>query len=188
LKQLGFKLERELHLLIRKQYARRHIVGYKSPYDDPFSYRSLGELGTAAFVEAFKLVCVDSAGIDVVEYLQRPETEFRGLVEYAGSAFDPDDWLLAFTGGELAGMVLPQRFHDTPAEGTLFLIALVPAQRQRGYGKILHAKGLEALATRGVERYVGSTHVDNTPMIRVFEQNGCQLGAIREQETTTPPS
>jgi RimJ/RimL family protein N-acetyltransferase len=171
---------------IRKQYARRDILGFASPYADPFHYRTLAHLGKDEFVAAFKRVCVGSQGLDVLFYLEKPEAEFDWLIGYAGSAFDANNWLLAFQAERLAGMVLPQCFHDRPEEGTLFHIALVPEFRRLGYGKVLHAKGLEELARLGAVRYVGSTHVDNSAMIRVFQQNGCMLTAVHEREVPGP--
>ena len=171
---------------ILKQYARREIVGFVSPHADPFGYRALADLGRAVFVEAFKRVCAESQGIDVLGYLRDPEAELDWLIEFAGSSFDANQWLLAFYGEELAGMVLPQCFPGQPDAGTLLHIALVPEFRRRGYGKVLHAKGLELLARLGARRYVGSTHVDNSAMIRVFEENGCRLTGVQEREVPGP--
>jgi RimJ/RimL family protein N-acetyltransferase len=171
---------------ILKQYAQRDIVGFASPYADPFAYRTLADLGNPVFVSAFARVCAESQGADVLGYLQNPEAEFNGLIELAGCSFDANHWLLAFHAEELAGMVLPQRFPELPQAGTLLHIALVPEFRRRGYGKVLHAKGLERLAGLGVVRYVGSTHVDNTAMIRVFQENGCRLTAVEERRVQGP--
>ncbi len=53
-------------------------------------------------------------------------------------------------------------------------IGIVPGYRQRGLGKVLHAKGLEILSKQGATEYVGSTDLENPAMIRIFESNGCE--------------
>ena len=81
--------------------------------------------------------------------------------------------------GEAVGVVLPQEFSDSEAEGTLFYVAVLPAFRGRGYGRALHATGLAMLAERGVTRYIGSTDTRNKPMLKVFEANGCPQTATQ---------
>ncbi len=94
----------------------------------------------------------------------------------------PDKWLVAFISGNPIGYVFPQQFWDKPEEGSIFDIAVLPNFQGKGYGKILHAKGLEMLAEMGVENYVGSTEVENLPMIAIFLANGCVLTKIHTIE------
>ncbi len=167
-------------MIIEKQYARRELTGYRSPYHDPFTYRTLEQEGRDAFIKALALVSAGTLSRDVNP--NDPERELAELIEFAGSTFNPKMWKLAFLEGGLVGLVLPQIYHDLPEEGSLFHIGVAPDHRGKGYGKILHAKGLEDLALAGAKRYVGSTDIQNVFMIQVFEANACNKTAIRPQE------
>jgi GNAT superfamily N-acetyltransferase len=96
------------------------------------------------------------------------------LIEYAGKRFDPTWWRIAYVESEPAGVVLPQAFEKRDNEGTLFYVAVRPAFRGRGYGRVLHAAGLEFLSRKGIVKYVGSTDARNFPMLAVFQTNGCR--------------
>lgn len=164
LEQAGFREHR------RKIFVRKELDGYTSPYNDPFTYRTLHEIGRNAFIAAMTTA---SEGDMFEEEERNPEREFDELIEYAGSAFDPHHWRMALLDGVPAGVVLPQPYHDAPHKGTLFYIGVLPAFRGRGFGKILHAAGLEYLARLPVATYVGSTDTRNTAMAAVFQRNGC---------------
>jgi GNAT superfamily N-acetyltransferase len=103
-----------------------------------------------------------------------PRAEFRELTSFAGAAFDPTWWRVAYLDRDPIGVVLPQTFSNRKNEGTLFYVAVLPEFRGRGFGRILHASGLAFLAERGVTRYIGSTDARNLPMISVFRANGCE--------------
>lgn len=167
-------------MTIEKQYARRSLIGYRSPYTDPFSYKSILELQHEKVIEVLAAVEGESLGRDFGD--ENPLAHFSELVEFAGTAYDPTNWMIAFDDGVPVGVVFAQRYWDKMEEGSLFVVGLVPKYRGKGFGLILHAKGLELLATSGVTSYVGSTDVQNIPMIRVFEKNGCQLTAVRKIE------
>ena len=105
--------------------------------------------------------------------------KFDSLVEFAGTAYQPKHWLIAYREGTPIGYVFPQRYFDIPEEGSIFDLAVVPEFRSNGYGKILHSKGLEMLASMGVTNYVGSTEIQNERMIAIFLANGCTLTKVR---------
>lgn len=164
LEQAGFREHR------RKIFVRKELDGYTSPYDDPFTYRTLRDTGRDEFIA---VMTTASEGDMFEEEERNPEREFDELIEYAGPAFNPDHWRMALLDGVPAGVLLPQPYHDAPHKGTLFYIGVLPAFRGRGFGKILHAAGLEYLARLPVSAYVGSTDTRNTPMAAVFQRNGC---------------
>jgi RimJ/RimL family protein N-acetyltransferase len=155
----------------RKIYVERSLEGYSSPYHDPFLYQSLSEVGEDEFIRLLADAATDDPFEDAAT---TPEERFHRLVNYAGSAFDPEGWMVAYSGNEAIGVILPQRYHDQPQQGTLFYIGVMPRYRKRGYGPILHATGLAMLAYQGVREYVGTTDVRNNPMISVFKRNGCR--------------
>jgi len=161
----------------RKVFVERSVAGYRSPYVDPFMYRSLEAVGRDAFV---RILAEAAEGDPFEEGPDRdPEREFRELVDYAGSRFDPAAWMVASLAGETAGVVLPQVFEGRDDEGTLFYVGVLPAFRRRGYGRVLHSAGLESLARRGVTKYVGSTDERNAPMLAVFAANGCARTGVQ---------
>lgn len=171
LRRGGFVVAKE------KFFFERQIDGYRSPYDDPFDYRSLAELGEDRFVE---LVALAAEGDPFEEMTSSdPRKSFRELVEYAGEAFDAAWWRAAFLAATPVGVVLPQVYPDSPTEGTLFYVGVLPPHRGLGYGRTLHAWGLTFLADHGVTRYVGSTDSRNLPMIAVFRANACEQTGVQ---------
>lgn len=155
----------------RKIVVERSIAGYTSPYDDPFTYSSLEVVGRESFV---RIMAKASEGDPFEDSTDRDvDREFQEMVDYAGSRFDPTWWTIANLGGETVGVVLPQAYAGQDDEGTLFYVGVMPSFRGRGYGKILHAAGLEFLSRHGVTKYIGSTDERNVPMIAVFKANGC---------------
>lgn len=168
-------------MIIEKQYARRSIAGFRSPYEDPFQYTSITHIDSyAEIVAVVQQLQDESLGRDMHD--EDAKTKFEGMIEFAGSAYSPESWMIVRDGDRTVGAVFAQRYWDKLEEGSLFVVGLTPEYRGKGYGKILHAKGLELLAAQGVEEYVGSTDIHNIPMIRVFEANGCRLTAVRKIE------
>jgi ribosomal protein S18 acetylase RimI-like enzyme len=167
-------------MIIEKQYSRRSIIGYRSPYADPFTYKSILELRDEEVIEILARVESESLSRDFGN--QNPLVNFSELVEFAGKAYDPTNWLIAYDESAPVGVVFAQRYWDKMEEGSLFVVGLIPEYRGEGFGQVLHAKGLELLGHAGVRSYVGSTDVQNVPMIRVFEKNGCQHTAVRKIE------
>lgn len=165
LRRSGFEVRR------RKVFVERSIAGYESPYEDAFTYRSLDVVGRERFV---RIMAEASEGDPFEDSAERDvDREFQELVEYAGKRFDATWWMTAKLGRDTVGVVLPQVFPKRDDEGTLFYVGVRPGFRGRGYGKVLHAAGLEFLSRHGVAKYVGSTDERNAPMLSVFRANGC---------------
>ncbi|HWF44730.1 MAG TPA: GNAT family N-acetyltransferase [Candidatus Kapabacteria bacterium] len=170
-------------MIIKKQYARRNIAGYESPYHDPFEYRPIADISQPEFFQILsEVVEVKPFMESKPERLARAEKEFFEWVEYAGLVYEPKHWYLAYLQGEPAGVIFPQRYWDKMEEGSIFHIGILPRFQGNGYGKILHAKSLETLAKMGVTSYVGSTGVSNERMIAVFLANDCTLTKIHTLE------
>jgi GNAT superfamily N-acetyltransferase len=171
LERAGFEIEK------KKAFVARDLTdGLPEPAVE-FTFRTLFDVGKVEFLRVMTGAAEGDPFEDVTG--RDPEADFNELVEAAGSKFDPAGWMLAHVGGEAVGVVLPQEFSDSKAEGTLFYVAVLPPFRGRGYGRALHATGLAMLAERGVTGYVGSTDTRNEPMLRVFEANGCPQTATQ---------
>ena len=85
-----------------------------------------------------------------------------------------------FEGGTAIGVAIPHIEPGRPGEGRLFYFGILPGARGRGLGSFLHKQALSMLKELGAEYYVGSTHMANAAMRRVFERNGCEVRAYTE--------
>ncbi|MDP4199854.1 MAG: GNAT family N-acetyltransferase [Bacteroidota bacterium] len=147
-----------------KCYARRRLDDYRSPYSDPFEYRSILD---------FKPIEIDRI-LSAVGGSRGPTL----LELHAGEAYDPRHWFISMLDDEPAGVVFPQIYEDVGDLGSIFHVGILPKFQGLGYGKIIHAHGLESLRALGAKKYVGSTPPDNIPMQRVFRANGCEIYAV----------
>ncbi|NMH72156.1 GNAT family N-acetyltransferase [Bacillus sp. RO2] len=77
--------------------------------------------------------------------------------------------------GAFAGISIPHIEMGTEDEGRLFYFGVVPALRGQGIGQHIHQISMELLKKYHATYYVGSTDVNNTNMIKIFEKNGCEL-------------
>ena|SRR5947209_1958047 len=163
---------------IKKQYARRLIEAYRSPYNDPFTYQLVTEFGIERLVPLLAPFIDNKTNSDAMA---------QSWIEWNGLIIDREShlqhWFVALFSGELIGILLPSRFNEPHQDGgSLTMIAVLPEYQGMGYGKILHAKGLEILAGMGVTKYTGSTDVRNMPMLATFRSNGCEFTRIRTIE------
>ncbi|MFJ5714371.1 GNAT family N-acetyltransferase [Neobacillus sp. NPDC093127] len=79
------------------------------------------------------------------------------------------------------GISIPHLEPGTMDEGRLFYFGLLPEARGQGLSTALHLQSLWALKEMGASYYIGSTHLGNKKMQRVFKKNGC---IIRTQTET----
>jgi GNAT superfamily N-acetyltransferase len=165
-------------MIIQKQYARRNIEGYRSPYEDALRCVSINEIDTVELIRVLGEAMRGGSARDLD--VDHPELELEHNIEFAGDAYHPETWVIAYKDDQPVGVIFAQRYHDKLEEGSLFFIGVLPDFRGQGLGKVLHAKGVEMLAEIGVKEYVGSTDVQNEAMIRTFAANDCRLYAIRE--------
>jgi len=88
--------------------------------------------------------------------------------------FEPDLWLLAWDGSELAGVVLPYSVRaGDPGLGWIGTLAVRPAWRRRGLGEALLRAAFAALHQRGFRR--GGLGVDTENVagaLRLYERIG----------------
>ena len=57
---------------------------------------------------------------------------------------------------------------------------LLPEWRGKGLSTSLHLHSLYALKEMGATHYIGSTHITNKKMQRVFEKNACMKKSLTE--------
>ena len=155
-----------------KVVARR-LLDEPQPAPAGWKLSTLDELGPEAFNQIM-LRASDGDPYDT-STAESAEDDFRELVEAAGTAFDAGSWFVLSDAHGDVGVVLPQVVPEDLTTGTLFYVAVLPERRGEGLGRAVHAFGLSELARRGARSYVGSTDPDNTPMIAIFEANGCTL-------------
>jgi GNAT superfamily N-acetyltransferase len=149
------------------------MEGYCSPYNDQFEYRSILDF---PIEEIHRLMIPFLDDISAPDPLARAGTDFSWLIEHAGTAFDPEYWYVASLNSDPAGVVYPQLLEDRRwDDGSIWHIGVLTEFRGRGYGKILHARGLETLRALGAKKNVGSTEVENSRMLRVFQANDCNI-------------
>ena len=165
-------------MIIQKQYARRNIEGYRAPYENVLTYVSIREIKRDELLRVLAEAMKGAAARDLDT--EQPEMELEHNLEFAGDAYHPETWVVAYQQGQPVGVIFAQRYHDKLEEGSLFFIGVLSEFRGQGLGKLLHAKGLEMLAEIGVKEYVGSTDVQNEAMICTFAANGCRLYAVRD--------
>jgi ribosomal protein S18 acetylase RimI-like enzyme len=173
-------------MILFKQYVRRSIEGYHSPYrldgTDPFEYRSVSELPRAELVRILEQ-CIDPA-IDPTTTAISVEQELTDVVEYAGAAYTPESWHIAYLDGRVAGVALAQRYSDLLTAGSCLHLGLAPECRGRGLGKILLAHGMEELAKQGAVEYIGSTFHEHTAMLYTFLECGFKMSNCYKIEYT----
>lgn len=75
----------------------------------------------------------------------------------------------------LVGISIPHIEMGTGDEGRLFYFGVVPHLRGQGLGIHIHKISLVLLKKFLANYYVGSTDVNNSYMIKIFEKNGCEL-------------
>jgi mycothiol synthase len=87
------------------------------------------------------------------------------------SSFDPRWWFVAFSGDEIAGVVLSEHWVDDGI-GWVGQLAVAPAWRGRGLGRALLLTALVAFFDAGVQRAALSVHGENQRASRLYESVG----------------
>lgn len=161
-----------------KLYFERKLDGYRSPYSDPLEYCSFLDAGItdAMYAQILSEIARDQTIADPIE---RGRAEMQLLISHAEHAYNPEYWWIASLDGEPVGLVFPQLIHDLPGAGTVYHIGVLTEHRGKGFGRIMHARALEAMSVLGATRYIGSTQLDNLPMQHVFRANDCEFKCLR---------
>ncbi|WML42778.1 GNAT family N-acetyltransferase [Neobacillus sp. PS3-40] len=78
------------------------------------------------------------------------------------------------------GITIPHLEPGTEDEGRLFYFGILPEERGKGQSLLLHLQSLLFLKEMGATYYIGSTHVTNEKMQKVFEKSGCAIKSYTE--------
>ena len=92
--------------------------------------------------------------------------------------FEPDLWLLACEGEDIAGIVLCRINAEDPRTGWVTILGVRRAWRRRGLGEALLRAGFAALAGRGCRRAVLGVDAESlTGAHRLYERAGMHVAA-----------
>jgi len=145
------------------QRKPKPLFVYKS--DLYLVYKSLKEIGEEDFVKMLEKIYQP----DIFE--SDPKKCFFGLKRGAVKTrrFYPEDWEVAYIENQAVGITMPQLHDEKGKYGSNFYVGVISGLRKKGIGKMLQRRAIERLIKRGVKLIMGSTHFENTPMIRIFE-------------------
>ncbi len=74
------------------------------------------------------------------------------------------------------GVMMPHIEPGTEEEGRLFYFGLIPSERRKGKSMVLHQLALNLLNTDfHAAYYIGGTSRHNSPMLKTFLANGCEV-------------
>jgi RimJ/RimL family protein N-acetyltransferase len=172
--QNKFMKECGLKIKYSKKLFTRSLRNFKSSSRDNLEYRSVPEIGLQQFFVLFK-ACVE----DHIKKFDQFKKYFNKVKKLIHNTYDIENWKAVSLNNVNIGIVMPHIFPEDTKLGTLLEIGLKASYRGKGYGRIIHARGLGLLKEMGAKRYLGSTEITNYAMLRVFELNGCRKLFIR---------
>ncbi|CAI8715045.1 MULTISPECIES: GNAT family N-acetyltransferase [Bacillus] len=166
LRELGFQLYAAKIEVFRKL---TDIVAPEKQYD----FRSIAErtLSEAEFKSLWERCMSDS---DNKSSILNIDEHFYAIQAELG-----EDWqksCIAFYEKEQPiGISIPHIEPGTKNEGRLFYFGLLPEERGKGLSAHIHLQSLYMLEQMGATYYIGSTHMTNEKMQKVFWKNGCSI-------------
>lgn len=159
--------ERAIDILVERDLDDISVTS-----DDPFTYRSITEVGQESLV-AIMARCATGPGFVAQE-------QFAEMRFSAGESYRPELWSVVWHQGREVGVLLLGAYLYEPDCGCIVYMGLAPEERRGGLGAGLHRAAMARLKQNGFRRYVDATNVDNAAMRRVFEANGCrETGRLR---------
>lgn len=160
-----------------KQCFHKNLSRHFFEYNDIFEYRSIDETGVDLFFETFKASADKTirTADGFKRYIEKIKREYGNKNGISG-------WKLVSLNSRPIGIVMPFKifsfmpplYNILKEAGTLLNIAVIPEERGKGYGRIIHSRGLMILKEMGLRIYMGSTESDNCAMLRVFKINKCR--------------
>ncbi|RPI14628.1 MAG: hypothetical protein EHM58_15985 [Ignavibacteriae bacterium] len=160
----------------------KNLINHTFPYDDIFQYRSINDTGIEKFFEVFRASCADP-----IRTLSGFKRYIKRMIKEYNCGDDIDNWKSVFLKERPVGIIMPfkiltvmaPKFTTRRKVGTLLNIALLPKERGKGYGRIIHSRGLMILKDMDLKTYLGSTNTDNYAMLKVFKINKCRKELIQ---------
>ncbi|MDT8976543.1 GNAT family N-acetyltransferase [Paenibacillus sp. chi10] len=115
---------------------------------------------------AFLAEVMNKSKYDAAKYLDTMKIELASQVDNMYTVY--------MFNNEPVGVVFPHIEPDTNQEGRLFWIGFHPAYKGKGLGRGLHTIGLYRLQHDfQAKSYLGATEIENAPMRKIMEANGC---------------
>lgn len=105
------------------------------------------------------------SSLSIHEHFHSIQTELGGDWQKSRIAF--------YESNQPIGISIPHIEPGTKNEGRLFYFGLLPEERGKGLSAHIHLQSLNILKQMGATYYVGSTHITNEKMQKVFWKNGC---------------
>ncbi|TQK73498.1 acetyltransferase (GNAT) family protein [Brevibacillus sp. AG162] len=181
LEALGFRISRETNRF--EWHAPMEAAALLSnETHDQIVYRSLPEVGEAAFVDAILRVSQFTHDQQITEErlekgpLTQAQEMFQDLQQMK---YEPEWWQLAYTEkNELIGFLMPT---VSPTFATIGYIGVLPEQRGHGYIDRLLKQATDVLVQAGETYIRADTDVKNTPMAKAFLRAGYQQFANRQE-------
>ncbi len=134
-------------------------------------FRRAEDVGIETFLRIWESCMSDSLN---GPSLYSIEEQYEGMKQEIGVQHRNSCYCVYRAGCEL-GIVIPIIEPGTTEEGRLFYFGLLPSQRGKGLGTIVHRLSLSLLQQKGATYYVGSTGLGNKPMQQIFQHNDCVL-------------
>ena len=166
LESVGFEVAR-----VTRRWERQGRVG---PVADAISYRSLEEVGDAAFEAAVARVVEGS-----LDRRLHADDAHRQTTFLIGLEHDPGHYELAYEAdGSLIGLIAAARVGSQPI---VALLGVTPEHRGRGHALALLARATNHLAGAGERAIRADTDERNGPMARCFARLGYEQFATRTE-------
>ncbi|CDQ18659.1 hypothetical protein SAMN05192559_101726 [Halobacillus karajensis] len=164
---------KKLHFIPQDEvyFVTCNLMNYPK-VNQPFKIKSLREIGEAAFQEIWRQSMIGSLNASPSINM---EDQMQNVKKELGPSY-VDTCLAAFEGGKPIGVVMPHIEPGTKDEGRIFYFGLIPEQRGKKKSVKLYKQGLSLLKYQFKASYsLGSTSVNNGPMLKVFESCGCKV-------------
>ena len=167
LEEMSFRADEKEEVYCCDLTAWNHSRQLIDSYDIDCEFVSFSRCGLTPFSEIAK----NAVRGDVYSFNQF----FHQLKE--SPDFDPRLWEVLLFDGQPVGIVMAHI--DAERIGTIDYIAVVEGEQGKGFGKLLHLRGMRLLKAYGAKRYVIEIDEDKLPFISLFREHDCQLERIR---------
>ncbi|UOQ45168.1 GNAT family N-acetyltransferase [Halobacillus salinarum] len=155
-------------------FVRKELAEHK-PGPSPYCLKTIPEVQENFFKKTWKKCMKDS--FNSAAYLNMDE-QMESVKKELGEGYERT-CQIAYEGEREIGVVMPHIEPDTQEEGRLFYFGLLPEFRGRGKSVPLYNQALTLLkAEFGAAYAIGATSLNNLPMRRVFQKNGCETTGI----------
>lgn len=176
LESAGFRMERHAY---RFEWQS---AGKPLPFPEGLTFRSLPDVGEAAFLDAIARVSEGTFDQRIREDRERLGVAGEARLTFddlRSMEYDPAWWQLAYApDGALVGLIMPCK---NPTFAVIGYIGVVPEQRGRGYVNLLLQQGTATLHAAGATVVRADTDVSNFPMANAFRRAGYTEFATRRE-------